>query len=210
MHVRINFLLHVVVLVVHLQFNSSFTIFLIHLLYAVLHETLTVFEVFTVVVTDDIAELCFFTTAFDTDKMIEALIAFCLLWYLCCWDHVVELTCQTAGINHLSLGITCMNAYAMDKHLSTSSIEVLIFKLTEVATINGIAPFATKLLYIKVMRTHTNLFVWVESNTDVTMFYLVVVTKETHSLYYLSYTCLVVSTQQCRTVCYDEVFSLML
>ena len=34
MHIRINLLLHVIVLVVHLQFNSSFTILLIHLLQA--------------------------------------------------------------------------------------------------------------------------------------------------------------------------------
>ena len=88
-----------------------------------------------------------------------------------------------------------MNAYAMDKHLSTSSIEIFIFKLTEVATINGIAPFATELLYIKVMCTHTNLFVWVESNTDVTMLNLVVVAEEAHCLYNLSNTCLIVGTQ---------------
>ena len=103
-----------------------------------------------------------------------------------------------------------MNAYAMDKYLSTSCIEVFIFKFTEVATINGITPFTSEFLYIKMMRTHTNLLVWIESNTDVTMFNLVMVAEETHSLYYLSNTCLVVSTQQSSTVCYDEVFSLML
>ena len=88
-----------------------------------------------------------------------------------------------------------MNAYAMDKHFSTSSIEVLIFKLTKVATINGIAPFATKLLYIKVMCTHTNLFVWVESNTDVTMLNLIMVAEEAHRLNNLCNTCFIIGTQ---------------
>ena len=88
-----------------------------------------------------------------------------------------------------------MNAYAMDKNFSTSSVKVLVFKLTEVATINGIAPFAAKLLYIKVMCTHTNLFVWVESNTDVTMFNLVMIAEEAHRLYNLSNTCFIIGTQ---------------
>ena len=93
MHVRINLLLHVIVLVVHLQFNSSFTILLIHLLHAVLHETLAVFEMLTVVVTDDIAEFSFFTATLNTDEVIETLITFSLFWNLCLWNHVIELAC---------------------------------------------------------------------------------------------------------------------
>ena len=93
MHVRINLLLHVIVLVVHLQFNSSFTILLIHLLHAVLHETLTVFEMLAVVITNDIAEFSFFTATLNTDEVIETLITFRLFWNLSLWNHVIELAC---------------------------------------------------------------------------------------------------------------------
>ena len=54
MHVRINLLLHVIVLVVDSYVNSTLAVFLVHLLCYGSDEALAVFEYLTVVVTDDI------------------------------------------------------------------------------------------------------------------------------------------------------------
>ena len=63
-HIRVNLLLHVILLVVKFNPYGAFTILFIHLLHASFHEILAVFKLRTVVVTNDITEFCLLSTAF--------------------------------------------------------------------------------------------------------------------------------------------------
>ena len=210
MHIRVYLLLHIIVLVIQLQFYGSFTILLIHLLHAVFYETLAVFEVVTVMVTDDITKLCLFTTALYTNKMIETLIAFSRLRDFIRWYHCIEFTCQTTSIDHLSLSISCMNAHTMYKNFSTSSIEIFIFKFTKITTINGVTPFTSKLFNIEMMCSFSNFLIWIESNADVSVFYFIMITKETHCLNDLSNTCFIICTQQSCAISNYKIFPFVL
>ena len=112
-HVGIDFLLHVIILVLHLSHNGIFAILLLHLSHALLDERLAVFEAVTVVVADDIAERGLFNTALDAQQVIEAFIALGRFGCLIGGQHLCELHCQTISIHHLSLGIAWVHADAL-------------------------------------------------------------------------------------------------
>ena len=102
-----------------------------------------------------------------------------------------------------------MNAHALDDDFSSGSIEVLIFQVAQVAAIYGVRPVAAKLLYIEMMRTHTDFLVRIETYADISVLDFVMVAQITHSLYDFSDARLVVSTQQGSTVCHDDILSLV-
>ena len=209
MHVRVNLLLHVVILVVDFGSNRSFAILLVHLLHTLLDEVLAVFKLFAVVVADDIAELGFLATALNTEQVIESLVTLCLLRSLGLRYHILELYSQAACIHHLALGVTSMYAYSLDMNLGSSGIEVLVFQVAQVATVNGVSPVAPKLLYIEVMGTHTDFLIRIEAHTDVAMLDFLMVAEVAHGLYDFSDTCLVICTEQGSTVCHDDVLTLV-
>ena len=74
-HVGVDLLLHVVILVFHLDGHSAFAILLVHLLRNALQEVLALLKVLAVVVAYDIAELGLLTVAVDAYQVEEALIA---------------------------------------------------------------------------------------------------------------------------------------
>ena len=209
MHVRINLLLHIIVLVVDNRLYGSIAILLVHLVHAVLDEVLAAFKPVAVVIADDVAELCLLAAALDADEVVEALVAFCLLRSLVLRNHVLEFHSQSACIHHLALGIACMNAHALDDDFSSGSIEVLIFQVAQVAAIYGVRPVAAKLLYIEMMRTHTDFLVRIETYADISVLDFIVVAQIAHSLYDFCDARLVVSTQQGSTVCHDDILSLV-
>ena len=129
MHVGVDFLLHVVILVVNSDGNGAFAIFLVHLFDATLHEILAVFELFAVVITNDIVEFCLLGAALYAQQMIETLVAFGGFWDVGIGYHAVKFARQTVGIHHLSLGIARVNAHAFDGDFGTSRIEILIFQV---------------------------------------------------------------------------------
>ena len=208
-HVRINLLLHVIVLVVDNRLYGSVAIFLVHLVHAVLDEILAAFKLVAVVISDDVAEFCLLAAALDADEVVETLVAFSLLRSLVLRNHILEFHSQSACIHHLSLGIACMNAHALDDDFSSGSIEVLVFQVAQVAAIYGVSPVAAKLLYVEMMCTHTDFFVRIETYADVAVLDFVVVAQIAHSLYDFSDARLVVGTQQGSTVCHDDILSLV-
>ena len=208
-HVRINLLLHIIVLVVDNRLYGSVAILLVHLVHAVLDEILAVFKLVAVVISDDVAEFCLLAAALDADEMVETLVAFSLLRSLVLRNHVLEFHSQSACIHHLSLGIARMNAHALDDDLGSGSIEVLVFQVAQVAAIYGVSPVAAKLLYVEMMCTHTDFLVRIETYADISVLDFVVVAQIAHSLYDFSDARLVVSTQQGSTVCHDDILSLV-
>ena len=79
----------------------------------------------------------------------RSLVTFGLFRSFCLRNHVLEFHSQSACVDHLALGITCMHAHALDVDLGSSSIEVLVFQVAQVAAVDGVSPVAAELLYIE-------------------------------------------------------------
>ena len=124
--------------------------------------------------------------------MEKALTAFGTFWNFILWKRFYQLAGNKNGINHTTLGCTWVYTLTFDMYLSSSGIEALILQLPYMATVHGISPLSTKLLYIKLMWPLTYLLIRSEGNTDLPMLYLRVCQKVLHSRYDLSYPRLVI------------------
>ena len=153
---------------------------------------LTVFKRVSVVVADDIAHLGLFHMTLDTQQMVETLITLCGLRRLVLWQHVCQLCSQSIGINHFPFGIARMYADAFDGDLCTGGIEVLKFQFAHIAAVHRIGPFATELLHVKVVGTHTDFLIGVKGDADIAVLDLLVIAQVAHRLDNLSDACLVV------------------
>ena len=114
--------------------------------------------------------------------MVEALIALGLLRCLFCRKHRHKLSCQATGVHHLTLGIARMHAYTFYIYLSAGGVEVLKLQFAYVAAVHRVGPVTAELLHIKVVGTHADLLVRIESDADVAVLYFRVVSQPTHRL----------------------------
>ena len=69
-----------------------------------------------------------------------------------------------------------MDTHAFHVYLCTCSIEVLEFQFTNISTIHRVSPFTAELLHVEMMGSHTNLFVRIKGDADVTVLYFRMVT----------------------------------
>ena len=195
MHVWINLLFHVIILIFQLYSYSALTILFVHLPYTILHETFAILKTTAVMVAYDVGKLSFLSTAVNIQQVVESLIAFCSLWNVCLRNHCVELASQTVGVNHLSFGITCMNTDSFDEYFCTGGIEVLKFQLAKVAAVNGVTPFASKLLNIEMVGSHANFLIRIERYPNISVLDVFVVTKIAHCLNDLCNASFVISSE---------------
>ena len=79
-------------------------------------------------------------------------------------------------------------------NLGTGGIEVLKLQFSDITTIHRIRPFASELLHVEVMGTHTNLFIGIEGDTDLTVLDVLMFLQVHHCLHNLGNASLVVST----------------
>ena len=103
-----------------------------------------------------------------------------------------------------------MYADTLDKDLRTGSVEILKLQFSQITTIHGVGPLTTEFLHIEMMGTHADLFIGVETNADISMRDLFVVTQIAHGLHDLGDTRLVIGSQQGSAIGDDQVFSDML
>ena len=75
-HVRLNHLLHVVVLVLDLAIHSTLTVFLVHLPCTFRHQSLAGLKLVAVVVADDVCQLCLLGICVHAEQMEESFVAF--------------------------------------------------------------------------------------------------------------------------------------
>ena len=139
--------------------------------------------------------------------MVEAFVAFCLLRCVGGRNHLGKLYSQARSVYHLALGITSVHTYALDVHLGTRSVEVLVLQLTEVAAVDSVSPLAAELLDVEVVGTHSDFFVGVETDANVAVLHFVVVAQPAHCLHNLSDTGLVVSAEQSGSVGNDDILA---
>ena len=161
-------------------------------------------------VADDVCQLCLLGICIHSEKMEESLISLSCLGSLVGRQQRSKFHCQTVGVYHLALGISGMHANTVYRNLGTCSIEVFVFQFTHVTTVHSVCPLTSEALYIKVMSSHANLLVGVESHAYVAVLYFLMVAQVAHSLYNLSNASLVVGTKKCVTVGHDKVLADML
>ena len=158
-------------------------------------------------VTNDISQLSFLTVAFNAQQVVETLITFCGFRKVGLWYHVLEFHRKSACVDHLAFSITCMYTHTLDADLGSCGIEVLVFQIAEVASVDGISPVAGKFFNIKVVSTHSDFFVRVETYTYISVLDFIMVSEIAHSLYDFSNSCFIVCTKKCRAISYDDVLA---
>ena len=208
-HLWVDLLFHVIVLILHLTGDRPFTVFLVHLLGALLNDTLAVLKAFTVMVADDVTHLRPLHVRLDAQQVIESLIALRRLWRLIGRQHRGELGCQCIGVHHLSLGIARMHAHTFYIYLGRGSVEVLELQFAHVAAVHRVGPFATELLHIEVVGAHADLLVGVEGDADGAVLHLLMLLQPHHRLHDLGNASLVVGSEERMAVSHNEVFAHM-
>ena len=124
-HLGINFLLHIIILILHLSDDGTFAVSLVHLFCTSQDEALTIFKALTIMIADDIVQFGLFYVTLDTEQMVESLIPLSRLRPFVGRQHLSKLCSQYIGIHHLVFRITRMYAHAFDEDLGTGGIEVL-------------------------------------------------------------------------------------
>ena len=62
-----------------------------------------------------------------------------------------------------------MYVQALEDNFSAGGIEILIFQLTDLSTVNRISPITTELLYVKMIGTLSDFLIRGKSDTDLTV-----------------------------------------
>ena len=127
-----------------------------------------------------------------------------------CWKCANELCRHASGIDHLVFRITRVYTYSCKIKFCSCRVEVLKLNFAELATVHRVSPFATELLYIKLVRTKPNFFVGVEAHANLAVLDFGVLHEVNHGLNDFGNTCFVVGAKQGVTVGNDDVFSLVL
>ena len=210
MHLRVDLLLHVVVLVLDVGLNGVVAVFLLHLGHTFLDEVLAVFKAIAVVVADDVGEGRLFDVALYAQQVVESLVAFGLLGCLAGGQHLRELHSQTVGIHHLAFRIARMDTHALATDFCRCGIEILELQLSKVASIDGVSPVASELLHIEVVGSHANLLIGVERHANLSVLNLLVVAQEADGLHDFGNACLVVGSEQRGAIGDDEVLAYVL
>ena len=158
-------------------------------------------------VTNDVGHGGFFCGSFHGMEIEKSLIAFGVLWLLLFWQHIFKLYCQNGCVDHLVLGISRMNAYAVDGNLCGSRVKVLVLNLADYAAVHGIGPICSKVFVVKMIHPCSDFFIWSESNGDFTMWNLWMSQQILCHGHDFRNTGLVVRTQKSGAVCGHKGFS---
>src|SRR5208337_2026125 len=93
-----------------------------------------------------------------------------------------------------------MEGYPAKSELDRICGEGFVFNLTECFSVHGISVLNTELSHIEMFYSLTHFFVRCKGNLDYSVFNLRVSREVAYCINYLSYTCLVISPQECRSV----------
>ena len=108
-------------------------------------------------------------TASYTQRMIEALIAICILRTLACWQRHLPFCRHCHSIAHLVLAAARMHGNALKGDMHVAGVEGFIIQLAQRTAIDGIGELRPKALQRKMLRTAANLFIRREGQTDFAM-----------------------------------------
>ena len=128
--------------------------------------------------------------------MPEAFVALGGLGRLVCGHHAGKLGGYACGIDHLVLGISGVDAEALDVYLCRGGVEVLVLQFAEVAAVDGVGEVAPEAPDVKIACAETYLLVGIECHAYGAVGYVGIVAEVAHGLHNLCYAGLVVGTEQ--------------
>ena len=87
-----------------------------------------------------------------------------------------------------------MYVQALEDNLSAGGIEILIFQLTDLSTVNRISPITTELLHVEMIGTLSDFLIRGKSDTDLTVLDLRMILQILHRGDDSGYTSLIIGT----------------
>ena len=160
-------------------------------------------------ITDNIRKLCVLHFALHFCQVEESFIAFRAIRALIGRKHSVELHRNQRSILHLILGIAGMYIDSVDHRLRGSRVEVLVFQLTNSASVYRIGKICAELLQIKVIHSAADFFIRRKSNRDRRVLLLRMRQQPGRHCHNLRNSGLIIGSQQCGSVRDDQRLSLI-
>ena len=169
LHAVLEHLVHVVILVLHIAHHAVFPIAPVHLIGSLGHGGLALLEALHAVIPDDVDHGGLFHLAAHLLEMEEALIAIRAAGGLQGGQQGVELHGHQQGVFHLVLGRAGMDAEAVDRDMRHGCIEGLVFKVRNIAAVQGVGKVRTEALHVEVAGAPADLLVRREAQADLAM-----------------------------------------
>src|SRR5690625_4519599 len=107
-------------------------------------------------------------------------------------------------MNHTSFCCAWMDVISLNGYTGCRSIKAFILQFTKSAAINRISKFSTESIYIKLVWSPTNFFIWCKGNAYFPMLNMFILDKVFHRSHNFSYTCFIIGTEECRTIGCDK------
>ena len=164
------------------------------------------FELFSVVVADDITHSRLFNSTFNRIEMEKALVALCMLRTVKYRHKRFQLTRDTCRIYHFVFGRAGMDRCPCYGYACGRSIEILVFDLADRAAVNSISVIRTEICDVKAVGSSSDLLVRRECNTHIPV-RLSAFLETYHRIHYLRDTGFVVCAEKRRAVRNDNVVS---
>ena len=161
-------------------------------------------------IADDIRYSSLLYLTFHTDQVIESLISFGCSRCFVFRQHTYKLVSYQQRINHLSFSITRMYISTLYMYLGSSCIEVFKLQFTYFTSIHCICPFTSEFFYIKLMCSQSDFFIRIEAYANFSVFYFRMFFQICHSSNDFGNTSLIISSQQCTAVGYNQILSYMI
>ena len=137
--------------------------------------------------------------------MVEAFVAFGVLGCLPAGKHGDEVVGHADRVYHLVLGVSGVDVATLDGYFGRGGVEVLVFKLADGTAVHCVGEVAAEFLDIELVGAQTDLFVGVETDTDLAMLDLRMRLKVCHGCDDLGNAGLVVGAEKGGAVGNDQV-----
>ena len=154
-----NYFTHVVILVFYLNTYQFFSIFFINFFRNIFCKFFLCFKFFSIMISQNIRQFCFFTIRINFIKEIETFISFCFFRHFISWKTIHNLCRNQTCIYQFSLCSSRMYALTFYLENRSSCIKTLIFKLSNRSSIHRIRKISTKFFHIKIICTTTNFLI---------------------------------------------------
>ena len=141
--------------------------------------------------------------------MEEAFIAACVLRTLIYREEGVELHSDEDGVLHLALSCTRVYVASLDTDCGSGCIEILIFKLADLASVEGVGILGSEFRNVELHDSAADLLVRCESDLDLSVLEFRMLHDVLYCVHDLSDTGLVVRSEEGSSVCGDKRLALV-
>ena len=161
-----DFFQHIIIDIIRRDDNGPIAVFFIEEIGHLLQQGLAPFKTLAVVVADEHVHRARFDVAIQFIDVEEAFMAFGVFRFFPGRQELLPFCGNRQCVDHLSFGVACMDAAAMEGDDRVGSIEVFIFQTAQFAAVDSIGKVGSKLLHIEQSRTAPRFFIRREADAD--------------------------------------------